>query len=86
MYLIVSVFDDNDLLFTVPESMQCMRLHCTRCSIGSFSCSIGKSDYRPLAGKANQQMTDANVFNRGSLKWLLLVSVAVDISMRYFMN
>lgn len=49
-------------------------------------CGTGKSDYRPLAAKANQQMIDTNVFNRVSLRWLLLVSVAVDISLRYFMD
>lgn len=26
-------------------------------------CGTGKSDYRPLAATANQQMTDTNVFN-----------------------
>lgn len=29
-------------------------------------CGTGKSDYRLLAAKANQQMTDTNVFNRVS--------------------
>lgn len=49
-------------------------------------CGTGKSDYRPLAEKANQQMTDTNVFNRVSRRWLSLVCVACDVSLRYFLD
>lgn len=38
-------------------------------------CGTGKSDYRPLAAKANQQMTDTNVFNRVSQRVWLVTSV-----------
>lgn len=49
-------------------------------------CGTGKSDYRPLAAKANQQMTDTNVFKRVSQRWLSLVYVAGDVSLRYFLD
>lgn len=49
-------------------------------------CGTGKSDYRPLAGKANQQMTDTNVFNRVSQRWFSLVCVAGDVSLKYFLD
>ncbi len=49
-------------------------------------CGTGKSDYRPLAAKANQQMTDINVFNRVSQRWFSLICVAADVSLRYFLD
>lgn len=49
-------------------------------------CGTGKSDYRPLAGKANQQMTDTNVFDRVSQRQLSLVCAAGDVSSSYFLD
>ncbi len=51
-----------------------------------FFRGTGKSDYRPLAVKANQQMTDTNVFHRISQTWLSLICVAGDVNLRYLMD
>lgn len=65
--------------------MQFIKLHQRRqrsvtASIGSIFCIPGECDYRCLAAKANQQMTDKMIFTKVEPGLLSLVSVAADLA------
>ena len=65
--------------------MRFIKLHLRRrrnvtASIGSIFCSAGECDYRCLAAKANQQMTDKMIFKRVQPGLLLLVSLATEMA------